>query len=187
MAPSSRPINKKQFFQQTFEAYYAPFCLYARHFVADREVREDIVSDVFVRVWEKLDEDDFDPETAVGFIQRAVRNQCINYMKHREYETGYVDLLRRKMEMAADRPDHVYTLHALYEQLSALLKELPGNYREVFLKSFLEEKTQAEIAEELDLSVKTVNRYRQKMLSMLRERLKDYLPLLLLLGVVRLY
>ena len=90
------------------------------------------------------------------------------------------------MEMAADRPDHVYTLNELYEQLSALLKELPGNYREVFLKSFLEEKTQAEIAEELDLSVKTVNRYRQKMLSMLRERLKDYLPLLLLLGVVRL-
>ena len=90
------------------------------------------------------------------------------------------------MEMAADMPDHVYTLNELYEQLSALLKELPGNYREVFLKSFLEEKTQAEIAEELDLSVKTVNRYRQKMLSMLRERLKDYLPLLLLLGVVRL-
>lgn len=54
-------------------------------------------------------------------------------------------------------------------------------HRAVFTKTFVEGKKQEEIAKELDISVKSVNRYKQKTLEILRSELKDYLPLLLLL------
>lgn len=49
------------------------------------------------------------------------------------------------------------------------------------MKSFFEGKTHAEIAEEMNLSVKSINRYKQKTMELLRNELKDYMPLLLLL------
>ena len=65
----------------------------------------------------------------------------------------------------------------LYETL----QKLPESHRKVFAKSFREGKKQTEIAEEVNTSIKSVNRYRQKTLEVLKEELKDYLPTLLLL------
>lgn len=59
--------------------------------------------------------------------------------------------------------------------------KLPENYRTVFIKSFFEGKTHTEIAEEMNLSVKSINRYKQKTMELLRNELKEYMPLLLLL------
>ena len=64
----------------------------------------------------------------------------------------------------------------LYETLN----KLPENYRTLFMMSFFEGKTHAEIAEEMNLSVKSINRYKQKTMELLRNELKDYLPLFLL-------
>lgn len=65
--------------------------------------------------------------------------------------------------------------------LHETLEKLPESNRAVFTKTFVEGKKQEEIAKELDISVKSVNRYKQKTLEILRSELKDYLPLLLLL------
>lgn len=65
--------------------------------------------------------------------------------------------------------------------LHETLEKLSESHRAVFTKTFVEGKKQEEIAKELDISVKSVNRYKQKTLEILRSELKDYLPLLLLL------
>ena len=75
----------------------------------------------------------------------------------------------------------IHTLDELYRMLYETLDKLPENYRTVFMKSFFEGKTHVEIAEEMNLSVKSINRYKQKTMELLRNELKDYLPLLLLL------
>lgn len=70
---------------------------------------------------------------------------------------------------------------SLYRMLYETLNKLPENYRTVFIKSFFEGKTHTEIAEEMNLSVKSINRYKQKTMELLRNELKEYMPLLLLL------
>ena len=75
----------------------------------------------------------------------------------------------------------IYTLDELYRMLYETLNKLPENYRTVFIKSFFEGKTHTEIAEEMNLSVKSINRYKQKTMELLRNELKEYMPLLLLL------
>lgn len=88
---------------------------------------------------------------------------------------------KKKAPIYEIEPDSVYTLDELYRMLYNTLNKLPENYRTVFIKSFFEGKTHTEIAEEMNLSVKSINRYKQKTMELLRNELKDYMPLLLLL------
>lgn len=153
-----------------------------KRFVDDKEVREDIVSDVFTSLWDKLDTDSFDlqSETALGYIKMCVKNSCLNFLKHQEYEWSYAENIQKKAPLYETETDSVYTLDELYRMLYETLNKLPENYRTVFMKSFFEGKTHAEIAEEMNLSVKSINRYKQKTMELLRNELKDYLPLFLL-------
>ena len=162
--------TKERAFKQLYEDYYAPFCLYAKRFVDDKEVREDIVSDSF----------DLQSETALGYIKMCVKNSCLNFLKHQEYEWSYAENIQKKAPLYETETDSVYTLDELYRMLYETLNKLPENYRTVFMKSFFEGKTHAEIAEEMNLSVKSINRYKQKTMELLRNELKDYLPLFLL-------
>ena len=75
---------------------------------------------------------------------------------------------RRKPPLYETESDSVYTLDELYRMLYDTLNKLPENYRTVFHKSFFEGKTHAEIAEEMNLSVKSINRYKQKTMELLK-------------------
>lgn len=179
--------NKEHAFKQLYEEYYAPFCLYAKRFIDDKDIREDIVSDVFTSLWDKIDSESFDLQsnTALGYIKMCVKNSCLNYLKHQEYEWSYAEKIQGKAPVYETEPDSVYTLDELYRMLYEALEKLPENYRTVFMKSFYEGKTHVEIAEEMNLSVKSINRYKQKTMELLRNELKDYLPLILLLFAER--
>ena len=171
--------SREKEFRQLFETYYAPFCLYARRFIEDKDTCEDIVSEVFATLW---NQDTFDPlsGTAVAYIKMCVKNSCLNYLKHQEHEWTYAEFVKQKSPVYETEPDSVYTLEELYQMLHQTLQQLPDHYRRVFIESCFQGKTHAEIAEELNVSVKSVNRYKQKTMELLREELKDYLPLLLL-------
>lgn len=174
---------KDQLFQKLYEDYYAPFCLFAKRYIDDACIREDIVSDVFASLWSKRNELELKSETTIAFLKMCVRNGCLNYLKHQNYEIDYAVMCNNRAPLYATSPESVYTLEELYELLNETLKKLPENYRTVFVKSFFEGKTHAEIAEEMNLSVKSIDRYKQKTVELLRNELKDYLPLLILLLV----
>lgn len=173
--------NKEHTFKQLYETYYAPFCLYAKKFIDDKDVREDIVSDVFAILWDKMDTFSLQSETTLGYIKMCVRNSCLNYLKHQECEWNYAEILQKKAPIYETEPDSVYTLDELYRLLYETLNKLPENYRAVFTKSFFEDKTHAEIAKEMNLSVKSINRYKQKTIDFLRNELKEYIEIITLI------
>lgn len=88
--------SKKQVFKQLYEEYYAPFCLYAKRFVDNKETREDIVSEVFASLWNNMDNFEIDPKTILGYLKMCVRNNCLNYLKHQEYEWNYAEVVKKK-------------------------------------------------------------------------------------------
>jgi len=173
--------DREQAFKLLYEVYYAPFCLYAKRFIDDKETREDIVSDVFTSLWDKTDTFTPDSDTTLGYIKMCVKNSCLTYLKHQEHEWNYAEAVRKKMLACEIDPDNVHTLDELYRMLYETLDKLPENYRIVFTESFFKGKTQAEIAKELNVSVKSVNRYKQRTIELLRNELKDYMPLLALI------
>ncbi|KGI59642.1 RNA polymerase sigma-70 factor [Prevotella sp. DNF00663] len=182
---SQRSKGKESYFKQLFDTYYAPFCLYAKRFIDDTEVRNDIVSDVFFHVWQKIDVDEFQTETAVEYIRLAVKSRCLNHLKHQNYEMDYAKWFQQRAPIYAESPNYVYTLDELYEKLTGILKQLPDEQRRIFTESFINEKTRTEIAKEMNVSVKTVQRYKNKVMEILRNQLKDYLLIALLFHLVR--
>jgi RNA polymerase sigma-70 factor (ECF subfamily) len=177
--------DKEEDFKRLYELYYAPFCLYAKRFIEDKFTREDIVSDVFASLWNNVDSFDLTSDAAVGYIQICVKNSCLNMLKHKEYELNYVESIRQRKPLYETEPDSVYTLDELYKMLYETLDKLPENYRKVFIESFFKGKTHAEIAEELNISVKSVNRYKQKTIDYLRSELKEYMFILLMLLITK--
>ena len=170
--------SKEKDFKRLYEEYYASFCLYAKRFIDDSSVREDIVSDVFASLWNKHDSFQLNKKTALGYLKVCVRNSCLNHLKHQEYEWSYAELCRNRDPIYAAAPDSIYTLNELYEMLYDTLNKLPESYRSVFSKSFFEGKTHDEIAREMNLSVKSIDRYKQRTINFLRSELKEYLPIL---------
>ncbi|WP_455584821.1 RNA polymerase sigma-70 factor [Bacteroides sp.] len=171
--------NAEKEFRKLYEEYYAPFCIYARRFINDMTVCEDIVSDVFASLWDKRDSVELKINTATAYLKTCVRNSCLNYLKHLEHEFNYNEFCQKQSPVYATETDSIYTLNELYDRLFKTLNGLPEYYRVVFTKSFFEGKTHAEIAEELNLSIKSINRYKQKTMEFLREEFKEYLPVLL--------
>ena len=162
-----RESNNEKEFRKLYEEYYAPFCLYAKRFINDMTVCEDLVSDVFVSLWDKRDSIELKKETATAYLKICVRNSCLNHLKHMEYEWNYNEFCQKQSPIYATETDSVYTLNELYDMLYKTLQRLPENYRIVFIKSFFEGKTHAEIAQDMNLSVKSINRYKQKTMELL--------------------
>lgn len=174
-------MKKETQFKLLFEEYYAPLCLYAKRYIDDLNVRKDLVSEVFMAVWEKLDEDLMDENTIAAYLQRAVKNQCLNHLKHQAYEWDYAEWMQKKARSYATSPDHLYTRNELYELLFHVIRQMPKEQRRVFIECFVQKKTQVEVAAEMNMSVKTIHRYKEKIVATLKEQLKDYLIILILL------
>lgn len=165
-------------YQRLFECSYAPLCLFAGRFVSDRAAREDIVQDVLFALWtlrKKLSL----PMSAKSYLTTAVKNHCLNYLRKQGYHDEYLKDRLAEEQYAA--PDDFYNLRELYELLNRALEKLPEEYRLAFLLSRFKGRSTTEIAEMMKVSVRTVERYRERALNILREELKDYLPLLLCL------
>lgn len=176
--------RKKELFRELYEAYYAPLCLYAFRFVRDMPSAEDIVADIFAALWDRLPDMELRDDTAGGYLRSAVKNRCLNHLKHRLYELGYQENCALREPVYASSADALYTPKELYQMLHRTLERLPENYRTVFVRSILEGRTHDDIAQEMQVSVKSVNRYKQRAIEQLRRELEPYLTLLAAWGAI---
>ena len=102
-----------------------------------------------------------------------------NYLKHNSYEKEYSRSLKDLDLVYEDNPDTIPSLEQLYAMLLETLEKLPESHRQVFVKTYFEGRKQEEIAAEMNISVKSVGRYKQKTIDFLRGEFKECLPLLL--------
>ena len=154
-------------FQQVFETWYNTLCNYAYSYVRDRDTCEDIVQEVFVRIWE-------DRPQLIGteglryYLFTAVRNNCISYLRqankhrHADPDEARPVYIQNRREQAEYR--------AIVRQA---IDSLPPRCREVFLLSRFSNMTYKEIAGTLDISEKTVENQMTKALKLMRTFLKD--------------
>jgi RNA polymerase sigma-70 factor (ECF subfamily) len=140
---------------------------------------EEIVQNMFVRLWERRDL--LDVQTSVkAYLYKCVHNDCLNYIKHKKIKARYQDHAAFTMNDQAERTSDKLVLGELQNRLQAAMNELPEQCRTIFQMSRFEELKYREIAEELGLSVKTVESQMGKALRILRVKLVDFLPILLL-------
>lgn len=156
-----------QQFQEVFEQYYNALCNYALTFLKEFSSSEDVVQEVFIKIWEKRK--DMVTSDAIRFyLFTAVRNNCLTYLQKGK-KAGIVALHDFD---AADTPPPVLEEEQpqtdYKAKLSEAMNQLPPKCREVFVLSRLSKQSYKEIADSLDISVKTVENQIGKALKILR-------------------
>lgn len=165
-------------FEQVFRDYYERLCNYANTMVNDMDEAEEIVQSTFLALWEKRS--GIDIHTSVkSYLYQAVHNTCLNRIKHNRVRQAHSEYYRYTADVAMGSGSDLLIGKELEGQINDAIDSLPPQCQAVFRLSRFENLTYAEISEQLDVSVKTVENHMGKALRILREKLKDYLPLFL--------
>ncbi|HSA04124.1 MAG TPA: RNA polymerase sigma-70 factor [Tenuifilaceae bacterium] len=174
----------EQVFETIFRTYYERLCNYANTILNDMDEAEEMVQSAFLTVWEK--HDTLEIHTSVkSYLYRAVHNSCLNRVKHFKVRKTYGDSVKNQTELLHDDASQDLIGSELDAIVANAIDSLPDQCKLVFKLSRFENLTYAEIAEQLGISVKTVENHMVKALKVLREKLKDYLPVLIWLLFMR--
>jgi RNA polymerase sigma-70 factor (ECF subfamily) len=167
-------------FEMLFRTYYQPLCNYAYTFVADRDEAEEIVQTAFLNVWEKRES--LGIHTAVKpYLYAMVRNACLNVIKHEKIRQQHAAVELAMAERSVEAVSRTIVASELESRIYHAMDKLPEHCRMVFKLSRFEELKYAEIAAQLNISIKTVENQMGKALRIMRQELKEYLPLFIVL------
>ncbi len=158
-------------FEKLFKMYYSYLCNFATKIIEDDVAAEEIVQDFFVRFWERRA--DISIETSFkNYLFRSVKNLCLNHIKHNNIKLQHAQTVIAESE-ASDFNDHFVEVD-LAADIAKSIEELPEKRREIFRLSREEGLKYREIAEKLNISIKTVEAQMSLAIKHLRDKLKKY-------------
>lgn len=177
--------NNARNFNDIYTSYYKKSFLFAKSYVHNDLVAEDIASEALIKLWEKLKTDSVEEKHVLPLLLTILKNKALDYLKHEEvkrcaFETiadwQRQDLAFRLSALEACNPYDIFSEEVM-NIIQNTLQSLPQQTSRIFSLSRFENKTNREIAAELNVSIKDVEYHISKALKVFRKALKDYLPL----------
>lgn len=169
-------------FKDIFQEYFQPLCHLSLHYLEDKEEAKEVVQNAFMKLWEIRMELDVNSNIR-NFLFTIVKNNCLNSLKRKQILLKHHEKiiwmeLHYQYESLSRIGDDYMEIKELKLKIDLAIKNLPEHVRIVFEMSRLEELKNREIAEKLGITLKTVEAHLTKALKILRNDLKDYLPII---------
>lgn len=161
-------------FSTIFSAYYRDLVLFAARFTKDQENAEEVVQDIFVKLWEDHESIKIDISLK-SFLLRSVQNKCIDMIRHRKIKDAHSSYVLENHSLFECDTDNYVLFSELREQIDRTLNRLPDELSGTFRMSRFKGLKYDEIAEILNVSVRTIEVRISKALNVLRTELKDYI------------
>lgn len=166
-------VGDEKAFEALFRHYYPHLCLYANQVLKNASAAEEIVQKLFVRLWEKREETQIDTSVK-NYLFRAVKNHCLNYIKHNQIKNQYSQKILAESRVE-DAGEDIETQTELFQKIEESIAELPEKRQEIFRLSRQEGLKYREIADKLNISIKTVETQMGLAIKTLREKLSDFI------------
>jgi len=168
--------HDEEAFEKLFRRYYSGLHRFLWGYVANNQIAEDLVQEVFVRVWENREE--LNPaEKIKTYIYKVGRNLAIDHSRHkkvvREWEEEKKAL--RNVFVLEKKIDDRLHKKLMLKKVKQAIEGLPEKRRVIFILSRYEGMTYKEIAEKLDISVHTVDTQIYRALKTLRDKFSAFL------------
>jgi RNA polymerase sigma-70 factor, ECF subfamily len=166
-------------FEQLFKSLFKPLCAFAIRYVGDTDEAKNVVHEVFIGLWEKYET--LPPDTNYkSYLYTSARNRCLNYIRDKKKHLT----LDQLAEHPATELETALEATELENKIDRAVESLPEKCRMVFEMNRMEGLKYAQIAEKMQISIKTVEAQMSKALGILREQLKGFLIIIffLLLG-----
>jgi RNA polymerase sigma-70 factor, ECF subfamily len=155
-------------------------CFFAQKYVKDFETAKEIVQDSFLSLWEKRETIDME-RPVKSYLTMVIHNKCTNYLRDNRKFDQYI----LNIENLVDVPEYDDADSMVEDELSdnidSAIADLPEKCREVFVMSRYENLKYQEIADKLQISVKTVETQMSKALQHMRIRLAEYISVIVVL------
>jgi RNA polymerase sigma-70 factor (ECF subfamily) len=157
-----------------FKSHFSGLCFFAQKYLKDFEASREIVQDAFLSLWEKRDTIDMD-RPVKSYLTMVIHNKCTNYLRdNRKFDQNILNI-----ENLLDVPEYEGSDTMVEDELKAkidtAIAELPEKCREVFILNRYQNLKYHEIADKLQISVKTVETQMSKALQHMRVRLAEYI------------
>lgn len=166
-------LSDRNAFNALFRSLYYPLTYFAYNYTGSYEQACDIVQDVFVSIWQ--DRSDIDPDQSLkSYLYRMVRNRSLNHLRDHENRMVKLDLVDLPAVSQPEYGNENNNTEELTVMFAEWIEELSDRRREAFKLSRYEGLDHDEIAEVMNLSVKTVNNHIVDALSHLRERYNNH-------------
>lgn len=171
--------GNERIFEETFRKYYQSLCNYANSILKEMDEAEEVVQNLFLSIWEKRSELEISISLK-SYLYRAVHNHCLNRIKHLKVREEYQQYAVNFYDASYESVSQTVMKNELETKIEEAIKKLPEQCRLIFQMSRFEELKYHEIAEQLELSPKTVENQIGKALKILRIELAEYLPLIII-------
>jgi len=172
-------------FEGLYSFFYPKLAYFSNQYLMDSEAANSVVQDVFTELWEHR-QNLQDDTNLQAWLFTVTKNKSLKQISKERSKQRYDDYLRtRELDINYKSLSGFDTSNFVFEELQQkvdeALSKLSLPVRTVFEKSRYEDKKNREIADELGISIKTVEAHISKALQHLRKELKEYLPLLYIL------
>ncbi|MEL1223199.1 MAG: RNA polymerase sigma-70 factor [Candidatus Neomarinimicrobiota bacterium] len=167
--------SDKNAFHQLFSNFYDILFRFVVYKVKDSDLAEDISQETFLRVWKKRA--DLLPEKSFfSLIARISTNLCYDHFRHSAVRKRHEDQIPVYGKSHFDDPEKMNQAKVVEEEIQRIVNEkLPDKCKSIFILSRIENRTNREIAEMLELSIRTVENQIYRALKILKENLEIYL------------
>ncbi|MGV8139654.1 MAG: RNA polymerase sigma-70 factor [Mangrovibacterium sp.] len=189
---AKKPLfDDEKMFEFIFKAYFLRLMAFAGKFIANRSDAEDIIQEIFLKVWTRRKE--IEEDTFQSYLFTLVRNACLNHIKHQhivdnhrvESEDSAKEEVLYYVDFFSD-PYHQTVFNEMQNEIETVIQHLPEQTRKIFQLSRIEGMKNTEIAKMLDISIRTVEKHNTRALQKLKTHLSvHYLYALTVLDLIK--
>ena len=167
-------------FEKLFQKYHKKLYAFLFHLLHSKEDAEEIVQETFIKIWEKR-EDFIEGYSFDSFLFTIAKNAFLNQNRKKINRKVFEDHLNFLEEISPSRTDDYVIFKETKKIINTVIEGLPPKRKEIFLLRKIEGLSRKEIAERLDISIVTVDNQLTKANIYLKDQLKKYSLLLLIL------
>jgi RNA polymerase sigma-70 factor, ECF subfamily len=172
--------NDKASFSIIFAQYYKDLVTFSFGIVRNLNTSEEIVQDVFIKLWENRASVIID-RSLKSYLLKSVQNHSLNWLQHLKVQNRFASYIKEHQLLSNNETEN-YILHSELEQnLEEALNKIPLEFAQAFRMNRFENLSYPEIAQKLGVSTRTIEVRISKALSLLRDALKEFLLLIILL------
>ncbi len=167
-------------FEKLFQKYHKKLYAFLFNLLHSKEDAEEIVQETFIKIWEKR-KDFIDGYSFHSFLFTIAKNAFLNLNRKKINRVVFEERLNFLEEISSGRTDDYILFKETKEIITTIIEGLPPKRKEIFLLRKIEGLSRKEIAEELNISISTVDNQLMKANIYLKDELKKYSLLLLIL------
>lgn len=162
--------GRESAYRQLFDQYYQKLVVFAYKYLDDLESARDIVQEFYLYLYESRQS--ISIQTSLkSYLYSAVKNRCLNQIKHEQVKEKHRNMRRSEANVSDPDLEEIMDAVELEARVYEIVSKLPEKCRQIYIMSRVDGKRNREIADELNLSIRTVETQISKALKSLKDSL----------------